>query len=301
MKNTRYFSTIEEAQQYYGGNVVPSTEIALVGAGSYVFVSSDNAQSGNQQYFDASMTNDEIVTTMTYTAYNEGFTYGETVTYPVAYAAGEAYGYTQGYEGGYSYGYDEGYTEGEAQGGGTSLTDSQIDSIATGNFINNVFSLVVYTAGYNEMTDYDTPTVDAEAFKLALYTISVNGNESDIMYVQEYDGSSCVHKTTGFTVLDAGEDNDYDQGSLAWSGTVASGHKIGLNLFILATDLETGEFDTDSSTIYFFKQRDSQTNNYTYNMIDVNATSDVTFKFGLSTDAESGDSVLEFTYSIVPQ
>lgn len=116
MKATRYFSDYQSAYNYYGGNVVPSTEIALIGDGSYIFVSSDNAVSGNQQYFDVSMTNDEIVDTMTYTAYNNGVSYGEAVGFETGYTAGttygEAIGYAQGYSAGVEAGYDSGYTAG---------------------------------------------------------------------------------------------------------------------------------------------------------------------------------------------
>ena len=91
MKHTKYFSDYQSAYNYYGGNVVPSTEIALVGNGSYVFVSSDN--------FNAVTTNDEIVDTMT--AY--------------AYTAGSSYGYDLGYADGYSYGYSVGYAEANNQ------------------------------------------------------------------------------------------------------------------------------------------------------------------------------------------
>ena len=123
MKSTRYFDDYQSAYNYYGGNVVPSTEIALIGNGSCIFVSSDNAVSGNQQYFDASMTNDEIVDTMTYTAYNNGVAYGTTYGEAIGYTTGHTAGYSEGY----SYGYSYGYTEGQAAGGGSmSLEDLTI-------------------------------------------------------------------------------------------------------------------------------------------------------------------------------
>ena len=114
-KKTRYFDDYASAYNYYGGTSVPSSEIALVGNASYVFVSSDNSYTGgNTQYYDANMTNDDIVNTMTENAYTAGTTYG----YDLGYTAGTSYGYdlgyTAGYSAGYSIGYDEGYAAGQA-------------------------------------------------------------------------------------------------------------------------------------------------------------------------------------------
>jgi len=98
-KNTKYFDTIEEARQYFPDGV-PSNVIAIVGDGSQVLVSSDNAVNANQQYYNADLTNDEIVNTMVQDSYDEG------------------------HSDGYAEGYDEGYTEGEAAGGGSDLEDN---------------------------------------------------------------------------------------------------------------------------------------------------------------------------------
>lgn len=108
MKHTRYFSTYLDAYNYYP-NGVPSTEIALVGDASYIFVSSDNAYSGNVTFFNAGMTNDQIVDTMTEAAYTTGYTSG----YDGGYSYGYSYGFEEGYDGGYDDGYDEGYDDGE--------------------------------------------------------------------------------------------------------------------------------------------------------------------------------------------
>lgn len=99
MKATRYFATYSDAYNYYP-NGVPSTEIAIVGDSSYILVSSDNAYNGNQAFFNAALTNDTIVGTMSETAYENGYSYG----YPLGYTAGTSYGYDWGYEVGYAEG-----------------------------------------------------------------------------------------------------------------------------------------------------------------------------------------------------
>ena len=118
-KITRYFSNYQEAYNYYGGTNVPSKEIALVGDASYVFVSSDNAgDGGNTQYFDAAMTNDEIVATQVDAAYvsgtTQGYEQGYNEGYPLGYTAGHTAGYTEGEAAGYTTGHSAGYAEGEA-------------------------------------------------------------------------------------------------------------------------------------------------------------------------------------------
>ena len=75
MKRTEYFATIEEANQYYPDGV-PSGVIAIVGDGSQVLVSSDNAATNTQKYYSADLTNDEIVNTMVQDSYDEGHSDG---------------------------------------------------------------------------------------------------------------------------------------------------------------------------------------------------------------------------------
>ena len=74
-KHTLYFNTVEEANQYFPDGV-PSTVIAIVGDGSQVLVSSDNAATNTQQYYSADLTNDEIVNTMVQDSYDEGHSDG---------------------------------------------------------------------------------------------------------------------------------------------------------------------------------------------------------------------------------
>lgn len=97
MKRTQYFESVEAVNQYYPDGV-PSTVIAIVGDGSNVFVSSDNAASGNQQYYSAEMTNDDIVAEQVSAAesqgYETGYAAGETAGYDTGYAAGQAAGST---------------------------------------------------------------------------------------------------------------------------------------------------------------------------------------------------------------
>lgn len=94
-KNTIYFDSIQEAKQYFTDGV-PSNVIAIVGDGSQVLVSSDNATNGNQEYYSVDTTNDEIVNQMVQDSYTEG----------------EAAGYKDGYSEGVDDGYDEGYSDG---------------------------------------------------------------------------------------------------------------------------------------------------------------------------------------------
>lgn len=151
-KHTRYFQNYQDAYNYYGGTEVPSNEIALVGNASYVFVSSDNSYGGgNTQYFDAGMTNDTIVMTMTENAYSsgssygyeqgyaygyplgytEGTTYGESIGYIAGQAYGEEIGYAQGYEGGYSYGYSEGVASVPVPTGNVDITTTSQYNVTT--------------------------------------------------------------------------------------------------------------------------------------------------------------------------
>lgn len=77
MKRTEYFESSYEVAQHYP-NGVPSTVIAIVGEGTNVFVSSDNAEGDKtQQYFSADLTNDEIVEQQVETAYTAGVAAGE--------------------------------------------------------------------------------------------------------------------------------------------------------------------------------------------------------------------------------
>lgn len=130
MKATRYFSSYIDAYNYYP-NGVPSTEIAIVGDSSYILVSSDNTYNGGTTaFFDAGMTNDQIVDTMVDTAYVNGTTYGYSYGYPLGYTnghlagyqEGSEQGYEQGYyageENGYNIGYDAGYEAGSASASG---------------------------------------------------------------------------------------------------------------------------------------------------------------------------------------
>jgi hypothetical protein len=87
MKRTEYFATVEEANQYYPDGV-PSGVIAIVGDGSQVLVSSDNAATNTQQYYNADLSNDEIVNTMVQDSYDEGHSDG--------YAEGVADGQAEG-------------------------------------------------------------------------------------------------------------------------------------------------------------------------------------------------------------
>lgn len=97
MKNTKYFDSVQDVNNYYPDGV-PSNVIAIVGDGSNVFISSDNAGSRNQQYYSADMTNDEIVAEQVQAAeqqgYDTGYAAGETAGYDTGYAAGQAAGGT---------------------------------------------------------------------------------------------------------------------------------------------------------------------------------------------------------------
>lgn len=119
MKKTLYFKTTTEVEEYYP-NGVPSNVIAIVGEGSNVFISSDNDNLKNQKFFNADLTNDEIVAEQVAdaeasgyeTGHAEGYSEGETA----GYTAGEAAGYDTGYSAGETAGYTDGYQNGTAAG-----------------------------------------------------------------------------------------------------------------------------------------------------------------------------------------
>ena len=271
MKATRYFSDYQSAYNYYGGNVVPSTEIALIGDGSYIFVSSDNAVSGNQQYFDVSMTNDEIVDTMTYTAYNNGVSYGEAVGFETGYTAGttygEAIGYAQGYEGGYSYGYSYGYSEGEAQGGGSlSLNDltilergkyitdrgSNYSNPYSWSFVHQMYS-AYYSSIFNQYPDV-IPDVFGDVVNdfWTIYKISSN----EVSRITDFDNG--VH---GFEVDPETGDKVMNEGDYGYiTVDLEAGDKVGFwhdNYFLLsidpATNLNDHWFEIETTGTYILK------------------------------------------------
>ena len=211
-KHTHYFATYADAYNYYP-NGIPSTEIAIVGDASYVFVSSDNSYSGNTTFFDANMTNDEIVDTMNETAYNAGTTYG----------------YEVGFDEGYDDGYDEGFADGvdsvpTPEGNIDITTTSQYDvttyataqiadaNLTAGNIANGVTILgvtgsyeggsgiqpsgtyYIYDTYVNNVTDYAYAQVDTmgllpENIKAGEYILGVQGTyaglqPSGTMYIE---------------------------------------------------------------------------------------------------------------------
>jgi hypothetical protein len=290
MKATRYFSDYQSAYNYYGGNVVPSTEIALIGDGSYIFVSSDNAVSGNQQYFDVSMTNDEIVDTMTYTAYNNGVSYGETI------------GYAQGYECGYSYGYSYGYSEGEASGSGTSLTDEQLNALSKSNLAKYISSgeWENYTSGsVNYVPVYDTygMTIDAEWMKKIIVSINMltlNGGDCQPVFVEKIVNGIPTHQTI---TLNSSTD-DY----LSATISLSTGDKVGFSLVECEADNATGEvIPYYGMWLMDDSQIDQQSGDPIYtHWIEVDDDGDYEAKWTLGTDPESGDSTIEFSFELVP-
>jgi len=180
-KHTHYFATYADAYNYYPDGI-PSTEIAIVGDASYVFVSSDNSYSGNTTFFDANMTNDEIVDTMNETAYNAGTTYG----------------YEVGFDEGYDDGYDEGFADGvdsvpTPEGNIDITTTSQYDvttyataqiadaNLTAGNIANGVTILGVTGSyeggGFTPEGTYfinDTETADVSAYAYAVIGTDAN-------------------------------------------------------------------------------------------------------------------------------
>jgi len=111
MKKTLYFKTTTEVEEYYP-NGVPSNVIAIVGDGSNVFISSDNENLKNQKFFNADLTNDEIVAEQVADAEASGYETG----HAEGYSEGEAAGYDTGYSAGETAGYTAGETAGEANG-----------------------------------------------------------------------------------------------------------------------------------------------------------------------------------------
>ena len=308
MKATRYFSDYQSAYNYYGGNVVPSTEIALIGDGSYIFVSSDNAVSGNQQYFDVSMTNDEIVDTMTYTAYNNGVSYGEAVGFETGYTAGttygEAIGYAQGYEGGYSYGYDIGYDEGNVNGyndgfnvgyaeasggGGDELPDEQKDMVAYGTLANTLLisnvPAPVYKIGPDEI-----------AAEQMLYCIEEFGNQ--FMSTVWFDKWTADN---GFESDPTSEIDTDNSSYIYWQGSLAEGDKVGFSL-VPAADDGMGDNALDSycnfivNTISDPESGDSTLTHWYTAPFDA----DWKLLIEIGSDPETGDHTVEITFEEVP-
>ena len=232
-KHTRYFENYQDAYNYYGGTEVPSNEIALVGNASYVFVSSDNSYGGgNTQYFDAGMTNDTIVVTLTENAYTsgssygyeqgyaygyplgytEGTTYGESIGYVAGQAYGEEIGYAQGYEGGYSYGYSEGVASVPVPTGNVDITTTSqynVTSYATAQVVDanlisaNIVSgttILGVTGSYEGMVPEGTAYLqmntltDVSAYEFA-YCEDTNGS-----YTAGYEGGTTYGYDWGYPI-----------------------------------------------------------------------------------------------------
>jgi hypothetical protein len=195
MKATRYFSSYIDAYNYYP-NGVPSTEIAIVGDSSYILVSSDNTYNGGTTaFFDAGMTNDQIVDTMVDTAYVNGTTYGYSYGYPLGYTDGttygEAIGYATGHAAGYEEGYAYGYTEGETAGSGvdkdylcieffdgdsdTLLTNRATTLLLEANSQNPEQQFVSYS--FDKSTWTDITFTEANEYKYVITTSTDNGNK----------------------------------------------------------------------------------------------------------------------------
>lgn len=169
MKATRYFSSYIDAYNYYP-NGVPSTEIAIVGDSSYILVSTDNANNGNTTFYDAGMTNDQIVGNMVDTAYATGTAYGEAI------------GYTAGHAAGYSEGYAYGYTEGEASGGGVTLDD---DYFCVEFFDGNSNTPLTSRATTLKLT-FDTSGTSADSFDINNFQYSFDKeNWTDITFDED--------------------------------------------------------------------------------------------------------------------
>lgn len=283
MKNTRYFDDYQSAYNYYGGAVVPSTEIALVGNGSYVFVSSDNAFGGNQQYFDANLTNDEIVDNLTYTAYNQGFSYGESVTYPIAYEAGYSYGYDIGEIDGY----DAGYAEGQAAGGSTSLTTEQLNNMSLGAVLMSLYDTGTQSSITMQPADLDY--LDAEAAKATMNATNLQFtvdkyNETDGLTI-DYNATFDTDNTTYMKVqvsLDAGD-------KVGFSLTPANADGMGDYLF-----------EDPCSWLYRYVDPDNTGMGYNTHWFDVQNAGNYKFEITFGTDPESGDSTVEgYTFTEV--
>lgn len=305
MKNTKYFDDYQSAYNYYGGNIVPSNEIALIGNGSYIFVSSDNAVSGNTQYYDANLTNDEIVDTMTYTAYNNGVTYGEAI------------GYAQGYEGGYSYGYSYGYAEGEAQGGGSgTLTPEELDQQAflfftQGPGFENTNEVMNYVSNCGTQS-CDIDALDAEQYKdyLANTSSFSNMDAPYNIYITLYDPTQTPEFQWGTWNGNLSPNyNVSGDDDVTVTITPSNDCKIGFGLLPIYMDPETGDIVPSPDSIpqsTFLKcfdngETDEWDNAIYRHLIDVESGKTYEAIFTTSTDPESGDDVVEFTFEEVVQ
>lgn len=308
MKNTRYFPDYQSAYNYYGGNVVPSTEIALVGDGSYVFVSSDNAVSGNQNYFDASMTNDEIVTTMTDAAYVQGTAYGEIIGYSHGYEGGYAYGFEVGND----EGYQDGYADGVAEGGGETSYCAFDNTTDATNFANGTTTgdMLSVTSGQFMVARQLWPMEwDAEmgSGQASLYgyadcqsllseieaeynSISNNGNPKFLQIFKQDQNTGVVEKVTLSNV-------SIDDTSWQYEATMSlsSDDKFKINTWGMLDD-GMGSYTDDVNYITFSDPETGDENDW----LNVETSGNYVLEFQFGTDTESGDTTAIFMITLVP-
>lgn len=231
-KHTHYFATYADAYNYYP-NGIPSTEIAIVGDASYVFVSSDNSYSGNTTFFDANMTNDEIVDTMNETAYNAGTTYG--------------------YEVGFDEGYDDGYDEGFADG---------VDSVPTpeGN-------IDITTTSQYDVTTYAT----AQIADANLTASNIKDGVTILGITGEYAGSGGIQPSGTYYITDTNQADvtnySYAQIDVMSSNLSPVNIKYGETVLGVVGEY-TGSGITPSGTYYIYDTYVNNVTDYAYAQVD---------------------------------
>lgn len=277
MKNTKYFKTVQDVNNYYPDGV-PSNVIAIVGDGSNVFISSDNAGSGNQQYYSADMTNDEIVAEQVEAAEQQG--------YDTGYTAGETAGYTAGE----TAGYEAGYADGQAAGGSTSLTTEQINNMSFGFAMNEIIDTGAQYARI-EMCDLDV--IDPYVVSPMFYSTGIH------FVVDKY------NDTTGLTAdydWVYAEDDTVTPNFISATVSLNAGDEVGFTLAPAVDDGMGGyAFEDSCSWLYRYVDPENTGNGYNTHFFHVDNTGDYEFKITIGTDPESGDDVASWTFTQVVQ
>ena len=219
MKRTEYFATIEEANQYYPDGV-PSSVIAIVGDGSQVLVSSDNAATNTQQYYSADLTNDEIVNTMVQDSYDEG----------------------------HSDGYAEGVADGQAEGGTNWLDVLYLDEKAKADsFLSETLDFYKYNFAKYATSE---PSIEQQSAMAFIYGIQNNSalfklikitKDADDNVVITYNPCSINFDGTNLGSFEL-DSNTYNTKICIWGTlTLAAGDEVIMDCATTITDPESGD------------------------------------------------------------
>lgn len=230
-KNTKYFGTIEEAKQYFPDGV-PSNVIAIVGDGSQVLVSSDNAATNTQQYYNADLTNDEIVNTMVQDSYDEG--------------------HSDGYSEGETAGYESGYAEGVADGGANWLDVLYLDEKAKAESFLGISDWGLSDFYKYNFAKYATsePYIDQQSALAFISGLQTNKTLWKLIKIsKDADGNAVItynQCSINFDGTNVGsfelDSNTYNNKICIWGTlTLAAGDEVIMDCATTITDPESGD------------------------------------------------------------